>query len=356
MSQNTIRRRLASSGAALLLATSLAAAQQERAREPAAARTDKQTASELTVAVLDFSANTPGEPDLGKQIGEAVTVILSGEPGFKLVDRTALSRALQELELNLSGVVDTQQAVKVGKVVGARILVVGKAFTLGERTFITGKLIGTETSLVDGVLVKGDLNADVGELVMELAMKLAERLRKVGPKLVAQDDAGRDPLPALKEKLAKRAKPTVAVIIPERHLTREPRPVPDPAVETEIKLLLRKCGFTVRDVKNNALADSFRSGPADARKPWPRGLAGVDVVIVGEGYSEFAARIGNLVSCAARAEINVIERKSGQIVVAERTTERSVDLSENIAGKKALQKTGRVLGIRILEYFAETLK
>ncbi|MGD8453802.1 MAG: CsgG/HfaB family protein [Phycisphaerae bacterium] len=311
--------------------------------------------AELTVAVLDFDSSTPGEPNLGKQIGETLAIMLSGERGFRLVDRATLPRALQELELNLSGVVETEQAVKVGKVVGARLLVVGKAFVMGQQTFITAKLIGTETSLVDGVLVKKEGDADMGELVMELAAKVAQRLREVGPRLVADEDTTRDPLPGLKASLAGVRKPVIAVIIPEQHARVPARQVPDPAVETEIKLLLRECGFTVKDVPQNELADFARALRKNGPGSWPRTLAGVDCVIVGEGFSEFAARIGNLLSCAARVEINVIDRTSGRIVLADRTTERAVDLSENIAAKKALEKAGRVLGVRVLEHFQRSL-
>ena len=311
---------------------------------------------ELTVAVLDFAANSPGEPDLGKQIGEMLTAFLSGDPGFKLVDRAALQRTLQEAELNLSGLVTTEQAVQVGKLVGARILVVGKAFPMSKQMFITAKLIGTETSLVEGVVVKAALEADMGDLVVELAQKISERLRETGPKLVAQEDAGRDPLPDLQARLAKVDKPTIAVVIPEHHVTAWPASVPDPAVETEIKSLLRQCGFKVKDVEQNELADFAKDYQKRDPNNWPRGLAGVDVVIVGEGFSEFAARIGNLVSCVARAEINLIQRSNGQILLADRTTERGVDLSQNFAGKSALQKAGRVLGVRVLEYFCEQAK
>lgn len=309
----------------------------------------------LTVAILDFEAKDPAAPDLGSQIGEVLTAVLSGEPGFTLVDRATLARTLQEHELNLSGAVSTEQAVQVGKLVGARILLTGKAFTLGKQVFITAKLIGTETSLVEGVLVKDENGADVGNLVVSLATEIADRLRKVGPKLVASDDAI-DPLPRLKKELAGRAKPKVAVIITEEHMNTAARPQPvDPAVETEVKLMLRECGFEILDVPQNELADWARVIRKEDVQAWPRGLQNADLVITGEAFSEFAARIGNLVSCSARAEINVISRKDGKIVLAQRETTRAVDLSENIAGKKALEKSGRVLGVRLLEHFSKTL-
>ena len=336
----------------ILWGAALSVVAAERPATSSASQPATSRPAALTVAVLDFAADTPGQPELGTQIAEALTVMLSGEPGFSLVDRTVMTRSLQEHELSLSGVVQTDQAVKIGRIVGARLLVVGKAFPMGKQLFVTAKLVGTETSLVDGVIVKGPLDSDVGEQIIELAQKVATRLREVGPSLVADEDAEANPLPALKVKLEGVTKPTIAVIIPERHMTRVV-PAPDPAVETELKHLLIECGFTIKDVKQNELADFARTfGQRDAGA-WPRELAGVDVVIVGEAFSEFTARIGNLVCCAGRAEVNVISRATGQIELAERATERGVDLSENIAGKSALQKAGRVIGLRILEHFCE---
>jgi TolB-like protein len=324
------------------------------ATQPATTQPAKADPKTLTIAVLDFDAKNAGSPELGGQISEAIVAMLSGEPGIALVDRSSLARTLQEHELNLSGAVSTEQAVQVGKLVGARILVTGKAFLLGKQTFITAKMIGTETSLVEGLLVKGADNADIGELAVELAGKLADRLREVGSKLVADDDAAKDPLPALQAKLKGRKLPKVAVIITEEHhAQRVARPTVDPAVETEVKLLLRKCGFDVRDVEQNDLADWAKLMSKNDVNAWPRGLRDVDVVITGEAFSEFAARIGNLVSCLARAEVNVISRSDGKIVIADRQTTRAVDLAENIAGKKALEKAGRALGIRILEHYAK---
>src|SRR5688572_11786496 len=63
-----------------------------------------QPANAMTVAILDFSATTPGNPQLGEQIAETVMAMLSGEPGFSLVDRISLTKTLQEQQLNLTGV------------------------------------------------------------------------------------------------------------------------------------------------------------------------------------------------------------------------------------------------------------
>ena len=297
------------------------------ATAPAAAK-----AETLTVAILDFDAGT-GE--IGKQIAEALTALLSQTKGIQLVDRAAMHKTLAEHELNLTGLVDADKALTIGKLVGAKILVTGKVFTLGKASYVTAKMIGTETSLVEGVLVKGKEDDDTGALVTALADKLATQLVESGPKLVKTTDGGDGTFAALKAQLAKLKLPVVSVSIREEHHGAARRPI-DPAVENEIKSMLQDCGFTVADPE---------------RLP----AGGVDYLITGEAFSEFAARVGNLISCAGRAELSVTSRADSKIVVSGRTTARAVDLAENIAGKTALQKAGHTLGLKVLDYFAKNL-
>ncbi|MAE63688.1 MAG: hypothetical protein CMJ18_05400 [Phycisphaeraceae bacterium] len=307
----------------------------------------------VTVAVLPFDANDPGNPDLGRQIAETIEAVLVGRPGLRLVDRSKLENVFRELELNLTGAVATRDAVKVGNLVGARILVTGRAFPIGDRLILIAKFIGTETSLVDAVHVKGGADADIGDLVVELAEKAGERLTRVGDRLVASDIGYSDPLPALKKKLAGATLPTVAVVVTEGHFRNRPTRVIDPACETEIKRTLRHAGVKISDVRSNELTKWARRDGERKSDPWPRDLRDVDLVITGEAFSEFATRIGSIVSCIARAEVNVIHRKDGNIEIADRVTARAVDLSEQIAGKKALQKTGHIIAIRILRQLAK---
>jgi TolB-like protein len=306
----------------------------------------------LTVAIVAFSADDPGNPQLGAQIAETMTILLSGQTGFQLVDRLSLDRTLDEQELDLTGLVDTQQAIAVGKLVGAQIIVVGKAFRLGERTFITAKMIGTETTLVDGVLVKGDDETDLSELTLDLADQVASRLVEKGATLVAHE-LQLDPIPALKAAMAERNRVVVAVVIPEEHLAAARAAELDPAAETEVKRLLLAAGVELRDVHANELTTWVTRREFEGQEPWPRGLDDVDYVIAGEAFNDPATSIGNLRSAAARLEINMIERRSGKIVLAQDVTGRGVDLSENLAGRTALKKTGTAAAYRVLEYLVE---
>lgn len=324
---------------ASLMTVRVRAADRTDASGVAASRpADQQATRSLTVAILDFETNTPATPDLGKQIGEALTATLTGEEGFTLVDRASLAHTLRENELNLTGLVNAEQATKIGRLVGAKILVTGRVFPLDKQLFFTAKLIGTETSLVEGVLVKGDKDANLGDLLMQLADKVAIKLRARGATLVAQDDAVQDPLPVLKKALEGRPLPAVSVRIEEKHVTQAPAARIDPAAETEVRMILSQAGFTVIDGNATDQAD-----------------ANVKYLITGEAFSEFGANIGNLVNCTGRVEIKVADRKTGEIVYTDRETTRAVDLAENTAGKTALQKAGRLLAIRILRHFDQSL-
>ena len=292
----------------------------------------------LTVAILDFDTDAPGNPNLGKQISEALTAELTGQEGITLVDRSSLTRALQENELSLTGLVNAEKANKIGKIVGAKILITGKVFPLDKQLFFTAKLIGTETSLVEGVLVKGDRDGNLGEMLLQLSEKVSRRLHEQGLKLIAQDEELEGSLPALKKALAGRILPKVLVRIQETHIGPDAVPALADAAQTEILSILKDVGFSVITGTDKEAAD-----------------ASVRYIIEGKAFSEFAARIETLVNCSARLEVSVLDRKSGEVFYSDRVTTRAIDLAENTAGKTALQKAGRAVGLHILQQFKQSL-
>ncbi|MEJ2646892.1 MAG: hypothetical protein P8016_00630 [Sedimentisphaerales bacterium] len=113
----------------------------------------------------------------------------------------------------------------------------------------------------------------------------------------------------------------------------------------KFKKIFKEVGFDVIETNKEEL------------EKWTKdySLSGVDIVITGEGFSEFGTRINGLVSCTARLETQATNREDHKIIVSERTTKRAVDLSEAIASKTALQAAGRELAIKTIEKIAEGL-
>jgi len=300
------------------------------------ANKDLKALTSIPVAIIDFESNAPGNPELGQQLSDILTARMSIYDQFQLVERKKLEELLKEHQLNLTGMVDTDQAIKVGKMLGAKIMVFGRAFPVDKDLYIVAKIVGTETSQVKGVIAKGKMESNLSDIIDQLVDKLADGLGKWATQLLPKNEKFRNKIEILKQQLVGKELPTVAVIVPETHINQQ---VADPAAETEIKKIFKEVGFNVIEAKRKTL------------EQWAKDidLAGVNIVITGKGFSEFGARIGGLVSCVARLEVQATDKDSRKIITSERTTRRAVDLSEAIAGKTALQAAGHQLAIKTIE-------
>lgn len=314
---------------------------------------DVNAVDTITVAIIDFESKAPGNPDLGQQLGDILTARLSIYDQFRLVERQKLQELLKEQQLNLSGMVDSGQAVKIGKMLGARIMVFGRAFMVDRDLYLVAKVVGTETSQVKGVIAKGKTESNLSDIIDQLADKLADGLEKWAPNLLPKTERFKNKIKILKEQLKGKELPGVAIMIPEVHINRR---VVDPAAQTEMKNLFKKVGFTIIEVDRKTTSKWARDFQKDPMKPIPPDFAGVDIAITGEGFSEFGARIGGLVSCLARLEVQATDCRSHRMIASERTTRRAVDLSEAIAGKTALQAAGHELAIKLIENIAQEIR
>jgi len=348
-------------GAALLCAAAWAQdadrPAQPAEQKPAPAADEPKPTGPVTAAVLDYDLALPGNADLGSQVADILTARLSVAESFRLVERADMAKIIEEQKLKLVGLVDAGRAARVGKLFGAQLLVMGRGFVIDQQLMIVSKVVGVETGLVKGTLRMVPLNKPMAESVAEVAEDVRKLIERDAAKLLPKDRALADPLKAVRERLAGRKRPTLAVVVPETHKARRVDPVIviDPAVETEIKACLLACGFSLVDPGENDLADWARAMRKGKEAPWPAALQAADLVVVGEAFSEFALRTGDLVTCVGRAEINVIDRRTGQIVHAEAASERAVDLAEELAGKTALQKAGRRLGVNLCRALAERI-
>ena len=123
---------------------------------------------------------------------------------------------------------------------------------------------------------------------------------------------------------------TVLVTLPEQHLA---RPATDPAAQTELMKTLRDVGFEV-------VTAAEAIGRTDV------------ATIKGEAFSELGMRRGNFVSCRARIEVTVKDA-SGKLLASEPQMDVGVDISEHIAGKKALAAAALKLADRLVLVLAQ---
>ncbi|BCG62631.1 MAG: hypothetical protein methR_P0277 [Methyloprofundus sp.] len=212
-----------------------------------------------------------------------------------------------------------------------KIIVTGTIFEIEDQLMIVAKIIGAETSRVFGASVKGKNSDSIIDLSEQLATKIADSIIHNGQLLVAAPTSKADRIAKLKQMLKSFTKPSLRIEITEHHINRA---ASDPAAQTEMILYSIESGFEV-------IADNVsRSQKAQ-------------VLITGEGFTEFATRKGELVGVKARLEVKAIDIASGKVIAVDRQTELEVDLSEIIAAKKALEKAAAKIAERILPKVAQ---
>jgi hypothetical protein len=277
----------------------------------------------LSVAIFDFESKEEAVRDLGPKIATLLNAHLSTDPNMILVERAELEKALGEQELGLSGTVSSETAAKVGHLTGAKVLVTGKVFKADRDLMLVAKVIGTETSRVYGQLSKGPASGSLDDVVSQLAQKISTTVNAKADTLIAKVPTREDRVAAINKALHDAKRPVVSVRIPEQHFG---GPVADPAAQTELSLILQQAGFTLADDKS-------------AQKP--------DVEIIGEAFSAFGLRRGNLISCKARVELKAQSRVDGKIIAVDRETSVAVDIAEQVAAKTALQNAAAELVSRL---------
>jgi hypothetical protein len=321
----------------------------EEAVKPAAAPAGQPGQKRpLTIAVLGFAAGDNLPKDMGANLSTLLAVYLSTKTDVQMVEREELVKTLEEQGLGLSGMVSAADAVKVGKLVGANVLVTGRAFSLGGNDMtIVVKIIGAETGRVYGRVVKSQGPQDVDAAVTQLAAMVADVLTQYEKSFVTPtvDDKAR--AERIKKALGDQKLPQVTVLITERH---QGPILIDPAAETEINFYLQECGVKTLD-RDPALrktwAAQFQKDGLAAKLPEDMKQE-TDVVIVGEAISELGLLKGGLISCKARVELKAVDTVSGEVLAIDRETDAGVDVAESTAAKTAIQKASATLAERVI--------
>jgi len=284
-----------------------------------------------SVAVIPFTSTSTDDRSTATSVTDLVYAELTAK-GVPLVEREQLTNVMQEQGIAVISDEDESQAVKVGKLVAARFVIVGRVLTLGEDRVLVARLISVETTSMLALTSVADRKTGLTAAAKKLADDLADALAKRGEELAATKRKEADPVEELLPALAGKKLPRVVLDIAERSGTVS---TIDPAVETEVLFALQECGFTVLD------ADQMRKqrGPNWKADPGPT----AEVIIRGEGLLERSLRVGGMNSGRARVELKATDAKTGTILAVARGTASAMDVTPLIAAKTAAQKATRKL-------------
>lgn len=85
---------------------------------------------------------------MGKGISEMISVELRKSPGIDLIEREKRAEILEEMEISLSDLADTEEQVKVGKMLTAVYIIFGEIVDMDKKVLISLRMIDVESGKV----------------------------------------------------------------------------------------------------------------------------------------------------------------------------------------------------------------
>ena len=115
-----------------------------------------------TIAVLNFT-NSSGDPQfdpLQESIAEALVTDLANRGGLQLVERSRLKALVMEIKLGMTGVIDEEQAARMGEQLGAKRVVLGSFSVHGDRIELNARIVDVGSGQIShGEQIEGNLEA-----------------------------------------------------------------------------------------------------------------------------------------------------------------------------------------------------
>lgn len=152
-----------------------------------------------TVAILffDYAGKDAALEPLREGLAQMLISDFSAVPEVRVVERTRLKALLEEHHLVQSGKVDPASAARVGRLLGARFLVLGSYFDLKAVLRIDARVVEVETGRIAGSVGANGPAEDFWTIEQALSQKLGKVLAGTLPSFTSSE-ASRAPRPKVK--------------------------------------------------------------------------------------------------------------------------------------------------------------
>ncbi len=126
------------------------------------------------IAVLDFQVQgRNNDRDIGKIVAEWLITALVKEGRFDVIERRLLEKVLDEQKMGASGVVDAGSASRLGRVLGAKVVITGSVLEFQNILEVNARIIEVESSsIVAAESVKSTSTVKLEDLVVDMAGKI----------------------------------------------------------------------------------------------------------------------------------------------------------------------------------------
>ncbi len=126
------------------------------------------------IAVLDFQQQgVKDSSDMGKIVAEWIITALVKEGRFDVIERRLLEKVLEEQKIGASGLVDEGSASKLGKVLGAKVVITGSVMQFQSVMEVNARIIEVESSsIIAAENVKSTSAVKLEDLVVQMSAKI----------------------------------------------------------------------------------------------------------------------------------------------------------------------------------------
>lgn len=127
------------------------------------------------IAVLDFNmqGNKGSDSDMGKIVAEWLITAFVRDGRFEVVERRLLESIINEQKLVMSGVVDTNNAEELGKLLGVKVIITGSIMHFQDMIEANARIIDVvDASIIAAESVKSSSASKLEDLVKEMAKKI----------------------------------------------------------------------------------------------------------------------------------------------------------------------------------------
>ena len=111
--------------------------------------TSDTATSTRTTAIIPFSVSLEeAYPDIGRMVAEYAVVFFSVRDKYRVVERMEFVKVMEEQKLSQSDMVDEEQALQIGKLLAADIIITGAITNALGKRMISARMIQAETGQV----------------------------------------------------------------------------------------------------------------------------------------------------------------------------------------------------------------
>lgn len=124
------------------------------------------------VVVFAFDSKSAETADMGGDVAQAITEALIKGKSLKPVERTELNKILAEQDMALTGLISDSEAIKVGRIAGARYILLGSLSFVADQVRLNARLLDVETAEIVAAESVYGARKDIFKLEEALARKI----------------------------------------------------------------------------------------------------------------------------------------------------------------------------------------